>query len=97
MKTNLLITLVTLGLTAPAIAQFKTVNDGIAASPKVRQALEERHVSAKVAPETAAKSTVPKPCCPSAKIAASPKVKEMWPGAASQCCTMDSCMVASAR
>ena len=41
MKTNLLITLLAVGVLAPALAQYKPVgDDGIAASPKLRQTLD---------------------------------------------------------
>ena len=48
MKTNLLIAAVALGLLTPAMAQFKAVgDDGIAASPKLREQLDARTAAAR--------------------------------------------------
>jgi hypothetical protein len=49
MKTNLLIAAVALGILTPAMAQFKAVgDDGIAASPKLREQLDARNAAARV-------------------------------------------------
>jgi hypothetical protein len=48
MKTNLLIAAVALGILTPAMAQFKAVgDDGIAASPKLREQLDARSTAAR--------------------------------------------------
>jgi hypothetical protein len=101
MKTKLILIAIALGALTPAFAQLKsTTNDGIAASPKLRQALNER---AAYAPKPAAATTkstaltASKVSCTGLQIAASPRAKATNPHLNAGCCGMSSCVVACAR
>ena len=79
-NTNYLVTLTAVTLllasTAPSKAQYKAVgDDGIAASPKVRQMLSERKARA-IAPASTAQVVCCKPVS-EYTIVASPKVRQM--------------------
>ena len=100
MKTKLLIIAIALGALTPMFAQLKTTtNDGIAASPKLREALNER---AAYAPKTAAPAAKPaaatlQASCNGYKVAASPRAQATFPLKTGGCCGMSSCVVACTR
>jgi len=75
MKMNLLLaTIITASFAASALAQYQTVgNDGIAASPKLRQTLAARPIASSIATDKVAGA-----CCED-KIVASPKVLQTLP------------------
>lgn len=90
MKKNLLIIVAVLGVLSPALAQYKaTGDDGITASPKVRQVLDTR--KATPSPAVAASQTM---CCAAKTraITASPRVKETLAKTVA-CCKNASCVV----
>lgn len=74
-----------LGLATSALAQLQTgSNDGIAASPKVRQMMNE-HKAAGAVVATPMRTATPKACCEEQSLAASPKVRQML-GETPKCC-----------
>jgi DNA-binding NtrC family response regulator len=101
MKTKLLILAIVLGALTPVFAQLKTTttNDGIAASPKLHQQMNER---AAYAPRPAvvtiktATGTM-KMSCTGRHIAASPRAKATFSHLNASCCGMSSCVVVCAR
>jgi hypothetical protein len=104
MKTKLLMIAIALGALTPVFAQLKTTTDGIAASPKARESLNER---AAYAPKAAVDKTVvlatkttaaaTKVSCTGYKIAASPRAQATFPLKTTGCCGMSSCVVACTR
>jgi hypothetical protein len=78
MKTNLLIMVMALGMLTPALAQYKPIgDDGIAASPKLRQFLDAQKAQVRPPVTTASVATVDpaRPAGPG--IVASPKFLEL--------------------
>ena len=79
-------TVASLSLASTALAQYEPVgNDGVAASPKLRQALADRSV--RVGPADAS-AAVAGACCEN-NIVASPKVRQTLP-AEPKCCAAPS-------
>jgi hypothetical protein len=100
MKTKLLIIAIALGALTPLFAQLKTTaKDGIAASPKLREALNERAAYAPKAAVVTVKTTAAptKASCTGYRIAASPRAKATFPHLNAGCCGMSSCVVACTR
>ena len=100
MKTELLILAIALGAMVPAFAQlYPTAHDGIAASPKLRQTLNERSAYAPKARVATVKTTAPsmKMSCTGLQIAAAPRAKATFSHLNAGCCGMSSCVVACAR
>lgn len=73
-----LLTAAVIGLTYNSNAQYRpTGDDGITASPRVRQMLNERAVSARVASQVTVARTEVENNAPVRSIAASPKLQQM--------------------
>ena len=101
MKAKLLILTIVLGALTPAFSQLKTTttNDGIAASPKLQQQLNERAAYAPKPAVVTVKTTAAtmRMSCTGRHIAASPRAKATYSHLNAKCCGMSSCVVACAR
>lgn len=73
-----LLTAAAIGLAYTSNAQYRpTGDDGITASPRVRQMLNERAASARLAPQATVAKTELQKSAPTRSIAASPKLQQM--------------------